>query len=97
MARQRVLVCGHGEETFMHDLLVALDTELPRGSVVRSDAPIRCPSCFWSCARDSAGQSCPRTPGLACAYAGSFAGLVIWHRTALQVLMKSWESRRQSV
>ena len=37
-ARQRVLVCGHGEEMFMHDLLLALDTELPRGSEVRPGA-----------------------------------------------------------
>lgn len=34
-AAQRVLVCGHGEETFMHDLLAALDRELPPGSEAR--------------------------------------------------------------
>ena len=63
MARQRVLVCGHGEEMFMHDLLIALDTELPRGSEVRPHALISL--CFMSQmmrTRQRWAHSCQRSP-----------------------------------
>lgn len=67
MARQRVLVCGHGEEMFMHDLLLALDTELPRGSEVRPDAPTSLS--FMSqvmCTRQRWAHCCQRALERAC-------------------------------